>query len=435
MTVAAAVEALNQSFLRDFPREAAREIEKLPESEAAPALTSQDGVVLAGVWEYLLPDTATRLLRILPDEVQAELLRTLDPGHAAALLDRLTPTERDRCLDLLTEPVARELRQLLAHAPDSAGRLMDTRVMALRGEMVVGEALTHLRRTRRPGRVRFIYLIDDVGRLEGGVDLQDLALSDDDVSLRSLARPVQATVSVMDPQEEIVTRLEQFHLEELPVLDIHGRLLGVIRSEVLLQTLQDDASADLQMMVGVSRDERALSPVAFAARKRIVWMHINLVTAFVAASVVGLFEGTIAQFTALAVLMPVVAGMGGNMGAQALAVTLRGIALREITVRHWFRVLFKEARVGLLNGVIIALTTSLAVFLWSGNSGLALVIGLAMVISLNIACVAGAMVPLVLTRIGQDPAQSSSIFLTTITDITGFMSFLGIATLLSALLL
>lgn len=435
MAVEQAVDTLNRYFLRDYPREAAREIEALPPEAVAPALAEQPTAVLAGVWEHLLPDTAESLLLRLPEASAAGLLAMLDPARATALLGRMAAAERERYLGLLDGVVARELQRLLDYPGDSAGRLMDARVAALRGEMTAAEALDHLRRARRPGRVRFVFLVDDAGRLESAVDLQDLALADADASLRGLARPVAAAVSVLAPREEVVERLERFRIEELPVLDVHGSLRGVIRSEVLLQTLQDETSADLQAMVGVGREERALSPVLFAARKRILWMHINLATAFVAASVVGLFEGTIAQFTALAVLMPVVAGMGGNMGSQALAVTLRGLALREITARHWLRVFFKEARVGLLNGTGIALTTSAAVLLWSGNGGLALVIGLAMVISLSIACVAGAMVPILLTRLGQDPAQSSAIFLTTITDITGFMSFLGIATLLATLLL
>ena len=169
-------------------------------------------------------------------------------------------------------------------------------------------------------------------------------------------------------------------------------------------------------------------------RKRLPWLEINLATAFLAAAVVGIFETTIAQFTALAVLLPVVAGQSGNAGAQALAVTMRGLALREISTRHWFRVLFKEVNVGVINGLAIAVTTGLGVLVWSRNTGLALVIFIAMVLSMVIAGAAGAVIPIALTRLGHDPAQSSTIILTTVTDVAGFMSFLGIATLLSRLL-
>ena len=180
--------------------------------------------------------------------------------------------------------------------------------------------------------------------------------------------------------------------------------------------------------------QRALSKVSFAIRKRLPWLQINLATAFLAASVVGVFEDTISQFTALAVLLPVVAGQSGNTGAQALAVVLRGLALREITLRHWPQVVTKEFVAGLVNGLGVALVTCAGVYVWSGSPGLVFVIGLAMVLSMAIAGVAGAMIPVLLARIGQDPAQSSSIVLTTVTDVFGFFSFLGLATAFSSLL-
>jgi magnesium transporter len=202
----------------------------------------------------------------------------------------------------------------------------------------------------------------------------------------------------------------------------------------LIQAIQADASADIQTMVGASAEERALSKPLFAVSKRLPWLQINLLTAFLAAAVVGLFETTIAAYTALAVLLPVVAGQSGNAGAQALAVTMRGLALREITLRHWFIVTLKEVQVGLINGVAVAATCGIGVFLWSGSVGLVIVIASAMVLAMVAAGFAGAIVPIALTRIGQDPAQSSSIILTTVTDVAGFLSFLGIATLLASML-
>lgn len=434
MSADSAVSALNESFLRDFPLEAAREIEQLPPEEVIPALQVQPVDLLAGVWERLLPEVAEDLLLRLPEELGVAMLGVLDPARSARILDRLDDADRERYLQRLAEPVAEELRQLLSFPEDSAGRLMDARVSSLHGEMSAAEALNRLRRVRHPGRIRFVFLVDDAGRVDAAVDLQDLALANPGTMLHGLARPVSIAVSALEPRDAVAERLEQTRLEEVPVVDVHGVLLGVIRSEVLQETLQSETSADIQTMVGASREERALSPVGFAVRKRILWMQINLLTAFLAASVVGLFESTIAQFTALAVLLPVVAGQSGNAGAQALAVTMRGLALREVRIRHWLRLVFKEMRVGLINGVLIALTTAAGVFAWSGSWGLSLVIALAMVASMAIACTAGALVPVVLTRLGQDPAQSSSIVLTTVTDVAGFFSFLGIATMLANLL-
>jgi len=187
-------------------------------------------------------------------------------------------------------------------------------------------------------------------------------------------------------------------------------------------------------MTGASADERALSKPLFAVKKRLPWLQVNLATAFLASLVVALFEDTIAKFTALAVLLPVVAGQSGNTGAQAQAVTMRGLALREVRLRHWWQVEMKEAVAGLLNGIAVAITTAVCVYFWSKSFGLAMVIGISMVLSMMLASISGAAVPMVLTMLGQDPAQSSSIILTTITDCVGFASFLSIATLLSHLL-
>jgi magnesium transporter len=294
-------------------------------------------------------------------------------------------------------------------------------------------ALEQVRQTK-PRDLRQLFIVDAERRLSGTVDLQDLLVAEPTDLLKEIARPPAATVSPFDDREEVAQRLRDFHLDVLPVVDIHERLIGVIRHDALLKTLEEAASVDIQMMVGAGREERALSEPQFAIKKRLPWLEINLATAFLAAAVVGLFEGTIAKFTALAVLMPVVAGQSGNTGAQSLAVVMRGLALREISTRHWFRVLFKETKVGFVNGVAIAATTGLGVLLWSQSTGLAIVIVISMVASMVIASIAGSLIPIALTRLGQDPAQSSSIILTTVTDVAGFMSFLGIATLLSSLL-
>jgi magnesium transporter len=208
----------------------------------------------------------------------------------------------------------------------------------------------------------------------------------------------------------------------------------VVRNEDIIKASQEDASADLLTMVGANKDERALSPVWFSVQKRLPWLQLNLLTAFLAAFVVGMFEGTIAKFTALAVLLPVVAGQSGNTGAQSLAVVIRGLALRDIRPSQWLRVSGKEVYVAFLNGLAVSAMACLAVALWSRSLGLTVIIGLSMIISMVIAGLSGALIPLALKAMKQDPAQSSSILLTTITDIVGFFSFLGLATLLSSLL-
>ena len=276
--------------------------------------------------------------------------------------------------------------------------------------------------------------MDEEGHLKATVSLQDLAVSPPKDRLSRIMKPAMAFVHALSPREEIVELLTQYRLSTLPVVDLDHRLLGVLRYAALVTAAAEEATADIQTMVGASKEERALSKISFAVRKRLPWLEINLATAFLAAAVVGLFEETIARYTALAVLLPVVAGQSGNTGAQALAVVMRGLALREVRLRHGMRLLMKELSVGFLNGVVVAATTSFFVYLWSRSVGLALVIGLSMVASMAIAGLAGAAIPVLLTYLKQDPAQSSSIILTTVTDVAGFFSFLGIATLLSGML-
>ena len=430
---AAAIDALNRRFLTDYPREAARHLEELSTAKATEVLAQQPVHVIAPVWQHLAQDTEERLLAALSDKLRALLLAELDPSPCAALLNRLDPDTRARYLASLNPEIARELSELMRFPPDSAGQLMDPRVMAFQGDMRAREALTRLRRSKSRA-LREIYVTDADGRLSGRVEMQDLALSEPGQTLADISRRLVAAVESLTPREQVVELLEQYKLPVLPVVDIGGRLVGVIHQAGLLTALQEETSLDIQTMVGASKDERALSKVPFAVIKRLPWLQINLLTAFLAASVVGLFENTIARFTALAVLMPVVAGQSGNAGMQALAVTMRGLSLREIGVRHWLRVVFKEVNVGLLNGLAIAVTTGVAVYFWNHSFGLSLVIGISMVVSMIIAGFSGAIIPIALTRMGQDPAQSSSIVLTTVTDVVGFFSFLGIATLLAQML-
>jgi magnesium transporter len=428
-----AVDALNRRFLLDHPWQAAQKIADMPAREAARVLAQQPATVLVPVMLWLTPNVAADLLRSMPQGLVVELLAELLPNDALRMLNLLEPDECAAMIERLDPAVRAEIERLMKYPDDSAGRLMVTRITHFRGSFTVDQTLDLLRRQRNQA-TRSLFLVDDHNRLSGKVSIQDVAVSAPDTTLQSLATPVVASVTPVTSKDEVVELLERFQLADLPVVDIDGHLLGVIYHAKLLQAIQEEATADIQMMVGVSRDERALSPALFAVRKRLPWLQINLLTAFMAAAVVGIFEDTIARFTALAVLLPVVAGQSGNAGAQALAVTMRGLALREISIRHWLRVTFKEVNVGFLNGLAVAFTCGLGVYLWSGSFGLVLVIAISMVLAMIAAGFAGAVVPIALTRLGQDPAQSSSIVLTTVTDIAGFFSFLGIATLLASML-
>ena len=428
-----AVAALNQRFLLDFPGEAARELEALPADEAAALLAPHVPRAVVRTWEAFAADFARAVLEHLPEALAQRVLAEAEPAASAAVLTQLEPDAREALLSKLDKEVARELRALAEYPQDSAGRLMDARVIPLRAGMPVGEAIERLRAVRRGG-LRELYVVDDAGRLAGRVEMQDLALAERERPLAEIMHGVTAVVRDLDPREEVVEILQREPITVLPVVDQAGRLLGVIRQAKLMAAVEEEASLDIQTMVGASPDERALSRPWFAVRKRLPWLQINLLTAFLAAAVVGVFESTIAKFTALAVLLPVVAGQSGNAGAQALAVTMRGLFLREISLRHWPKMVWKEAATGLVNGVAVAATAGIGVYVWSGQIGLVWVICLAMVIAMVVAGLAGALVPILLHRFGQDPATASSIILTTVTDVVGFFAFLGIATLFAGML-
>ncbi|WP_272993556.1 magnesium transporter [Porticoccus hydrocarbonoclasticus] len=425
--------ALTRKFLLDYPRDAALKIEALAPREVAAVLSLQPVYVLLSLWRYLTPNVAAEILVCLPEGHSRQLLSELPPLDSVRMIGQLDDESRDALLKTLDESIRRELAELMSYPESSAGRLMDTRALVFRDSMTISETLEILRK-RQLKTARSVFLVDTEGRLSAKVHLQDIAIADPGTSLGAIAKPVTAVVAGTAGKEEISELFEKHQLLDLPVVDIDRRLLGIIHHSSLVQVSQEDMSSDVLAMVGASREERALSKPLFAVKKRMPWLQVNLLTAFLAASVVGIFESTIASFTALAVLLPVVAGQSGNAGAQALAVTMRGLALREITVRHWFRVMFKEVRVGLINGIGIAVTCGIGVFVWSQSIGLVLVICSAMVLAMIAAGFAGAVVPIVLVRMGQDPAQASSIILTTVTDIIGFFAFLGIAALLSGLL-
>jgi len=421
-------------FARLHPGEVAGILEDEPVTETANVIESMATWEAANVFQRLTAGTAAGVLTRVTDQTAVELLLELETTRAASLLARLDESHRERLLSAMHPGRASEFRKLMSYPLDVAGHFMDPQVTTFRPASTVGQALERLRDLGPGRRIYAIHVVDEDGLLAGVVPLQQLALAAPDTELRALIRDKPLSVSALTSREEVVDLLDNARLPTIPVVDFEGRLIGVIRLEQLVRAAEQEASVDMQSMVGVSKEERALSKVSFAVRKRLPWLQINLGTAFLAASVVGLFEETIARVTALAVLLPVVAGQSGNTGAQALAVALRGLALREITESHWPKLVVKEFFTGLFNGIAVALVTMVGVYIWSGSVGLCIVIGSAMVFAMAIAGVAGAAIPVLLSALGQDPAQSSSIVLTTVTDIFGFFSFLGLATLFSSML-
>lgn len=342
--------SLMEDYIRLYPQEAAAETEKRASREVL-SLLSQLPIHSAGaLFDRLTPQETARLLDVMELELAEDLFSVADPARVSIALARL-PRERARkLLAKVPKTLRQELRELMAYDLDSAGRLMDPKVTCFREDTTAGEALEKIRAASKVKRIHDVYLVDNEGFLSGFAPIQDLALAETTTLLRDLARKPRGSVKAVEPKEEVVALFEQHKLSSIPVVDHEGKLMGVIRYDALIGAAQEEALEELQAMVGVSRDEKALSPAWFAIKKRLPWLQINLATAFLAAAVVGMFEATIAKVTALAVLLPVVAGQSGNTGAQALAVAIRGLTVKEIRIGQWLRLVRKELAVGFVNG-------------------------------------------------------------------------------------
>jgi len=422
---------INHFFLR-FPDEAADVLNGTPTYEILTYLKNQPLNISREILLRLDSITISDVLKTMDDTFFSELFPTIDPYTGTLFISRLNEDLVNKKLALLPDKLASEIKEIMNYPPESAGFIMDTRITPFNPDKSVAEVLGQLRMLG-DRRIHNIYVVDQEGKLLGKVPVQVLAISTPNEKLKNLLEN-SLSVHAMSPHEEVVEILKDGKIISLPVVDLDNKLLGVIRYDALVKAAQMDATEDVQAIFGAGREERALSKVTFAIRKRLPWLEINLATAFLAASVVGIFEDTIARITVLAVFLPVVAGQSGNTGSQALAVTIRGLALREFRIGQWLRVARKELAVGFINGVAVALTTSFIVYIWASSFGLAIVIGISMVLSMAIAGFSGAVIPILLKSMGQDPAQSSSIVLTTVTDIVGFFSFLGLATVLGTVL-
>jgi magnesium transporter len=428
-----AEQKLIKKYSQLFPKEIAYFVENLPSNEIYSYLKNLPLSSFVSVFSSINPDVAAEIIPQMDDEKFTQLFSNLDEAFAARLISRLEKDVILKKLKLLTPNLSKRIKELMEYSHDTAGYLMDAKVTTFHPENNVGDVLIRLR-TVQNRSILSIFVIDVEGNFLGTVPLQVVAVSEPKEQLKNLIQTDIPKIDAFAPREEIVKLLEEKKIFSLPVVDINNKLLGILRHNTLVDTVTAEATEDALTMFGAGRDERALSKVSFAISKRLPWLEINLVTAFLAAAVVGMFEETIAKLTVLAVFLPVVAGQSGNTGSQALAVTIRGLALREFSPSQWFKVARKEVGVGFVNGVVVSLTTSIVVFFWASSFGLAIVIAVSMVFSMVIAGFSGAVIPIILKTLGQDPAQSSSIILTTVTDVVGFLSFLGLATIMSTFL-
>jgi magnesium transporter len=377
-------------------------------------------------------DDAVReeILEGLPAGAVAAGVRELDSDDAVYLLEDLPREDQEKILSELPSPERVALERSLYYPEDSAGRRMQTDIIAVPPFWTVGQTIDHMRETPDlPDRFFEIYVVDPAHRLLGTVALDRLLRTKRPVAISELVDEDHRSVRATEDQEEVARQFERYNLIAAPVIDGSGRLVGVITVDDIVDVIEEEAEEDMRALGGVPAEEELSDSVWETAKRRFPWLFANMITAFVAASVIRLFETAIAQMVALAVLMPIVASMGGNAGTQTMTVAVRALAMRELGRANAWRIVRRELFVGVMNGIVFALIMGVMAATWFNVTDLGLVIGLAMLTVLTAAALGGILVPLLLTRLGVDPAVSSGPFVTTITDVVGFFAFLGIATL------
>ena len=414
------------------PADIADVFNQLPDSDCRGVLDSLLGhdsrLAMEALIEYGAEPAAV-LLGEYPAERIAPWLNELPSDDAAALIDELPGELSEAVLEGMRPQESGEVESLLEYAEETAGRIMNPTVFALSEGLTAGEAIQALQGSREVEMVFYLYVVDERRHLVGVVSLRRLLLVTPETPLQRIMTTDLIVARAETDQEEVAQHVANYNLLAIPVVDESNKLVGIITVDDVIDIIKDEATEDIYRLAGVSGDEHVFTPALEAVRKRLPWLAMNLVTATLAAYVVRAFQETIDQVVVLAVLMTIVASMGGNAATQTLTVIVRGIALDELTWGNSRKALFKEALVGFGNGLALGGVGAGVAWVLSGNVYLGLILALAMVINLLVAAVAATLIPIGLRAIKVDPALASAVFITTLTDVFGFFAFLGLATL------
>ncbi len=374
-------------------------------------------------------DEAVRneLLQALPSSVIARAVRKLESDDAAWLLEELPEEEKQRILSRVPQAERIAVERALDYDEDTAGRYMQAQFVAVPEHWTVGEVIDYLRTEEDlPDEFFELYVVDPRFHVLGSVATARLLRTPRERPVTEIMHKLPAVFHVQDDIEDVARQFEHYNLVSAPVVDDSGRLVGSLYIDDIVDVLEEEAAEDMLGMHGV-HEEEIHDSVLSITRARFVWLFINLGTAVLASWVISWFDATIQQMVALAILMPIVASMGGNAGTQTMAVTVRALATNELGRANLWRVVWRETAVGLLNGLLFAIIMGAFTWWWFGSDQLALIIAMAMVVNLLAAALAGILIPITLEKLGADPALASTIFVTTVTDVVGFFAFLGLA--------
>lgn len=394
-------------------------LEKLPDEYVALLL------------DYAEDDEKFNLLSLFSKNRQAQIISEMSSDELVDLLGTLDEDEQNEIITNMNTEEVEEVKTLLSYDPESAGGIMATEFISIKETDTVNETINYLR-TMAPDSETpyYIYVVDDLDVLKGVVPLRQIIVSTPDTLIKDIMIENIISAPVDMDQEEVSHIFEKYGFMAIPVVDHNGEILGIITVDDVMEIMKEEYTEDMFRLAGLDEEEKVAGTVIGAIKSRLPWLLVNLVTATLAAKTVSLFENTIAQIVALATFMPMVAGMGGNAGSQTLTLIIRGIAIGEISYENQADILKKEIAIGIINGLCLGLVVGVLGYFWVGSLAFGFVIGTAMLLNLIVATISGYLVPVLLKKVGIDPALASAVFVTTVTDVLGFFFFLGLATVM-----
>ncbi len=399
------------------------------EDSASALLAHLSDEVIADIVEEEDDEDKYELLKLFSDVKQKHILEEMSNDEVTDLLGELKDEEQQELLAKLSSEDRQDVKELMCYDEDSAGGLMTTEFISIRAKNTVRQTLEYLQRNTDGETAYYLYVTDRQNVLKGVVSLRDIVSSTFDTNMLEITNPNVISVRYDEDQEAVWKQFEKYGFVMMPVVDEENHMLGIITVDDIMDVIQEETTEDINRLGQVGKEERIDSQLFESLRSRLPWLVINLFTAVMAAAVISLFEGTISQVVSLATIMPIVTGMGGNAGTQSLTIVVRGLSLGELTKENAVSILAKEVGVGLFSGIVIGVLIAVGAMLFERNPMFGLVTGAAMFLNMILANIAGYFIPVLLEKCHVDPALASGVFVTTVTDVLGFLFFLGLATL------
>ncbi len=422
------LEKINDMYQHMHPVDLAEAMEDWEDELIGQLISLADDEKLAQLLEEAGEELQVKMTGFLDNSRILTIFGFMQKDDIVDLLGNLKINRRKQLIDLMRVGEQKIITELLGYDEESAGGIMTTAYIALNGQLTVGEALRKIKEIApRTELIETIYVLNGAKQLVGTADLRDILITDDGENLSSISDEQLVCVTPETDQEEVALLVSKYDLKAIPVVNPKRVLLGIVTVDDIIDVIMEEHTEDMLQLAGVNKEENTHSTIPQSVSRRLPWLFVNLATAFLASFAIRIFENVIAQVVALSATMTIVTGMGGNAGNQTLSIMIRSIALGEVELKKSWRLILKEAVIGLVDGVVMGIATGLIVYFIYGNLYLGCIIFMAMIANQVIAGFSGAVIPLILKALGQDPALASSIFLTTATDVLGFFIFLSLA--------